>query len=127
VTSFIALGVVVRLVNEVFRAQSSLALQIKFLAASLMLVAGAALMIVNYVMHRRGARTLGQRLRDKLRQTTLPVTSMGDKVGAWLTKPAFGTAAGGPGFGYGGGRYVGGAPGMIAGRRLNRITASNAF
>ncbi len=115
-----ALSVVIKLVNTTLTDTRAVPLQVRFVGIDLILTAGFALLIVNYVAHRRGARSLGDRIMSRLRQSPTRNTSgLGQKAARWLTQPSFAAT------------NLGGAPlamrngSQLARRPLNRVTASN--
>lgn len=129
VTGIAALSVVIRMVDATLTNTSTVPLQVRFIGIDLLLIAGVALLIVNYVAHRRGVRTVGERIMARLRQTPPRTTAgIGQKTAQWLAQPSF-AAMSPAAYGYGAG-LVGGPAAMrngsrLARRPLNRVTASN--
>ena len=119
VAGIAALSVVIKLTNATLTDTRTVPLQVRFVGIDLILLAGLALLIANYVAHRRGARTVGERIMSRLRQSPRTATPVGQKAMHWLTQPSFAAT------------NLGAATtamqhGSHHGRRpLNRITASN--
>lgn len=120
VSGLAALSIVIKLVNATLTDTRGVPLQVRFVGIDLMLIAGLALLIFNYVAHRRGARTMGERIMARLRQSPRKGPDLGQRVTRWLAQPSFASTS-----------PAAAAPAMRTGsqqaHRLNRVTASNGF
>lgn len=119
VSGLAALSIVIKLVNATLTDTRGVPLQVRFVGIDLMLIAGLALLIFNYIAHRRGARSMGERIMARLRQSPRKGPDVGQRVTRWLAQPSFASTS------------PAGAAAMRTGsqhaHRLNRVTASNGF
>ena len=83
------LSVLMAMIKTVLQANGSLPIFAQFLALDLMLIACIILVIVNYLQHRRGAKTMFRSIADRFRQTSR--TPLGEKLGGWLKQPSPGS------------------------------------
>ena len=84
------LSVLMAMIKKVLQANAKLPIFAQFIALDLTLIACIALVVVNYVQHRRGARTMFQSIADRFRQTSKPL--LGERLGGWLKQPSPGSA-----------------------------------
>ena len=119
VAHLVLLSVLIRLIRGALSATSTVPLQVRFVGVDLLILASTAVLVASHINQRRGARSIAQRLRDRLKLTSgKERPSIAAKAGRWLVQPSYGATYG---------QLSGSAmrrPGSSA-RRLNRITASN--
>lgn len=124
VTHLVLLSILIRLIRGVLTATETVPLQIRFVGIDLLLLAATGLLIASHINQRRGARSMAQRLRDRLKLAARnDRPSLASKATRWLTQPSYGATYGQLSNGMR--RSEGGrSSGM---RRLNRLTASNGY
>lgn len=124
VAHLVLLSILIRLIRGVLTATETVPLQIRFVGVDLLLLAATGLLIASHINQRRGARSMAQRLRDRLKMAARKERpSLTSKATRWLTQPSYGATYGQLSNGVR--RSEGGrSSGM---RRLNRLTASNGY
>ena len=83
------LSVLMAMIKKVLQANDTLPIFAQFLALDLMLIACIILVVINYVQHRRGAKTMFRSIADRFRQTSR--APLGEKLGGWLKQPSPGS------------------------------------
>lgn len=83
------LSVLMAMIKTALQANGTLPIFAQFLALDLMLIACIILVVVNYLQHRRGAKTMFRSIADRFRQTSR--TPLGEKLGGWLKQPSPGS------------------------------------
>lgn len=124
VAHLVLLSVLIRLTRGVLTATATVPLQARFVGVDLLLLASTGLLIGNYITQRRNAKSLAQRLRERLKMSARPDRpGLASKTGRWLTQPSYSATYGQTG------SSAMRRPGSGAGvaRQLNRVTASNGF
>lgn len=94
-TGIALLSVIMELIKRVLQSNAKVPIFAQFIAVDFMLVAALVLLIINYVQHRRGSKTLTKKFTDRLKQR-LPRPQAGTKTWEWLKQPS--ARSGGAGY-----------------------------